>query len=222
MNVSSASIDPPSKGNALLLTTNTEVSIAPKLHRSRDKVSSKPFINGHVTTTASVNANEKPAVDGDVKSPLNSLSEVLRVLPARLVAGFKFFEHDGPELLAAVSSRTMTSLQPTHPKSNSQVVGSFYRGTFKILIAPSDPSSSSLAPAAEPSAKVLNPGTHTNSTSALDKTPLNPNDIFIGTAENIPQGHIVFYALPDGLEEWDLVRYYIRILQFLYQAEVLF
>lgn len=36
---------------------------------------------------------------------------------------------------------------------------------------------------------------------------MSPGELYIGTSDNIPIGHVVFIALPEGLEEWDLVRY---------------
>ncbi|KJA20005.1 hypothetical protein HYPSUDRAFT_204070 [Hypholoma sublateritium FD-334 SS-4] len=189
----------PAKGNALLLTTNTEVSIAPKLHRNREAPSTNPPINGHAAVSP------KPTINGTATAAAPSAttktaSEILRVIPSRLVSGSTYPEHSGLELLAFVSPRTLDQLEPLLA---DRTPSWFHHAAFKKLAAPHDPSaSSSDVPAPEPTTRVLNAAAREDPVPAK----LVPGDIYIGTSKEIPSGHIVFSALPDGLEEWDLVR----------------
>ncbi|KAF8895717.1 P-loop containing nucleoside triphosphate hydrolase protein [Gymnopilus junonius] len=202
------SLDPAPKNNVLLLTTNTEVSIAPKLHRSKDFVVPKPLINGHQIP------NGKPIVKDESKAPSDTpttTTEVLRVLPLRLVPALKFPEHNGPELLVSVSAWTLAQLFGSESLEKSDY---FYQGNFTRLAPPPEPSSpSSPPPPPEPSTTILNPGGKGEPDSSSKPQP-DPDlsEIYICSSEQIPGGHIVYYALPEGLKEWDLV----RCLPFLY------
>ena len=189
----------PSKGNALLLTTNTEVSIAPKLHRSREASSAKPSVNGHAAVSPS------PAINGNAAAAAptpttKTTSEILRVIPSRLVSGSTYPDYSGLELLAFVSPRTLDQLEPLPA---NRTTSWFHHAAFKKLAAPHDPSAPSTdAPAPEPTTRVL------NAAAREEPVPVKsiPGDIYIGTSKEIPVGHIVFSALPDGAAEWDLVR----------------
>lgn len=199
LNHSEAGLDP-SKGNALLLTTNTEVSIAPKLHRSREALSNKPPINGHAAVGA------KPTINGSAAAALptpttKAASEILRVIPSRLVSGSTYPDHSRLELLAFVSPRTLDQLEPLLA---NRTISWFHHAAFKKLAAPHDPSvASNDAPTPEPTTRVLNAAVREDPVTAKSI----PGDIYIGVSKDIPTGHIVFSALPDGLEEWDLVRW---------------
>ena len=204
LNELTASLDPP-KGNALLLTTNTEVSIAPKLHRNRDTPLSKRNVNGKVETAL------PPVVDDVSKPSSNSLtaatvSVILRVLPSRLVPSPDFPEHNGVALLAFVHPKTLAQLGFESSRVDPAIV-LFSQGTYKMLTSPPNPSSSSAKspPLAEPPVRVLNSATPGDATSSGVST--GPGELFIGTSDNIPVGHVAFIAMPEGLEEWDLVRY---------------
>ncbi|KDR75275.1 hypothetical protein GALMADRAFT_226942 [Galerina marginata CBS 339.88] len=197
------SLDPPSKGNALLLTTNTEVSIAPKLHKREDSTLPKPLLNDHREPSTI------PLVNGVSDAKLTSSKvafEVLRVLPSRLVPSPRYPEHNGSELLACVSPSTLALLRGSNSPIFGYTTTSFFQGTFVKLASPPDPSSlsSSSPPPAEPSTRVFSAATRDDPDSNGKKTS-NPDDIFIGLLEQIPYGHIVYLALPDGLKEWDLV-----------------
>ncbi|PPQ77199.1 hypothetical protein CVT25_011045 [Psilocybe cyanescens] len=180
----------PSRGNALLLTTNTEVSIAPKLHRKKDIVTTNPSLkeNGTLSTIHSINDDSKMPT-----TPVDTDYEVLRVLPFRLVQSTTFPEISGPELLALVSPKTLAQLKPVH------ATNTFYHGVFTKLIAPSDLSASSSpsTPPSKPAARVLNPGTHEEPHVEKEATS-SIGDLFIGISEQIPCGHIAYYALPEG------------------------
>lgn len=189
----------------MLLTTDTEVSIAPKLHHNRDPPLSKRVVNGKVEPALS------PVVNGVSKPSSNSLtsatlSVILRVLPSRLIPCPDFPEHTGVGLLSFVHPKTLAqlSLESSHV---DPTVALFSQGTYKILTPPPNPSSSSAnsPPLAEPPVRVLNSATRGDAVSL--GVSMSPGELYIGTSDNIPIGHVVFIALPEGLEEWDLVRY---------------
>jgi peroxin-1 len=111
-------------------------------------------------------------------------------------------DHNGSELLAFVSPKTLTKLQ-TSP--SGQTPTWFRHANFKKLQSPNDPSSSASTPqpVAEPTTRVLNSATREEGEAVVTA---NPGDIYIGASVDIPNGHIIYSALPDGLEEWDLVK----------------
>ncbi|KAH9485161.1 Peroxisome biosynthesis protein PAS1 [Psilocybe cubensis] len=186
----------PIKGNALLLTTNTEVSIAPKLHKKKNDDIVKSFHqpNGIV--------GSKPVKNEDSRSsttPLDTVFE-LRVLPIRLVHNVMLPEPSVPELLALVSPKVLNQL------NSACELNKFYQGSFTRVNTPPDPTfSSSPSALPEPVARVLNPGTH-EEPGLGNETASDAGDIFIGASEQVPNGHIVFPVLPEGLKEWSLIR----------------
>ncbi|KAK0454604.1 P-loop containing nucleoside triphosphate hydrolase protein [Armillaria borealis] len=105
-----ASLDPTNKGKALLLTTNTEVSIAPKLH-SRQQL--KPEIPSTKSTT------DDPK--GKIQSPPPSVQpHCLRVIPSRILTR-PFAVYTGSELLGMTPMlKLMRSVfHPTDPSSSA-------------------------------------------------------------------------------------------------------
>ncbi|KAF5345345.1 hypothetical protein D9758_008461 [Tetrapyrgos nigripes] len=193
------SLDPQSKNNALLLSTNTEVSIAPKLHTRQQKSSSKPTKD----KSASVNGASiiKPSVDTKEKPKTVSVSHVLRVLPER-VLDLPIPSYIGSEILGYVSPRTFTSLYPSaQPEAST-----YWKSAFKRLRPPVDPndSPSTQESVPIPAPKLLNPGEKDK-----DKlTPVQENDeVYICSMVGIVDQHVVFTNLPRDVEEWDLVRF---------------
>ncbi|CAA7259159.1 unnamed protein product [Cyclocybe aegerita] len=194
------SIDPPTKANALLLTTNTEVSIAPKLHQNKPSTSKKPLVNGHPTSTT------KPTPNGIAKVPLPSASkeavESLRVLPSRLFPSLP--ESNGPELLAFVSSRTHAQLRSSTTSREPPTSDTFFCGTLKAAPSPIDPSSPSTPPVPEPTARILNAAS--SATASNGSTSTRPGEVYVGVSEDVPSSHIVLPALPESIKEWDIVK----------------
>nr|GAT57894.1 likely peroxisomal biogenesis AAA ATPase pex1 [Mycena chlorophos] len=184
------SLVPESKGNALLLTTNTEVSISPKLHGKKASTSApapKP-VNGI--------AHPTPTPASDPKPPISTGR--LRVIRPEL-ANLPFSEYSGPELLALVPPETFTLLHPDVDATED----TYHRVLVKRLSPPTDPvantSSSSGAPA--PAPKVLKAGG--SSEPAISDE--DPAEIFVKGAEGVPDGHIVLPPVK-GIDEWDLIR----------------
>ncbi|KZP06528.1 AAA-domain-containing protein [Athelia psychrophila] len=177
------SLDPPSKADALLLTTNTEVHIAPKLRNAAPTAPKK------AQTAASTQENALGPAD---KAP----STILRVLPAALHSigiSADSSAYTRPEPLAFTSRATFDALTSfTHsdaPAFKGTVVGEgdyFHRATLRLLGGPLDPS----------------PGT-----PGKDSAPAAPEaKVLLSWKAGIPERHVVLLFVPDGkVGEWDLV-----------------
>ncbi|KAG5645414.1 hypothetical protein DXG03_006238 [Asterophora parasitica] len=191
------SLDPTSKGHALLLTTNTEVSIAPKLHRSDRRADT----SGPKSKSATQDA---PATTPERK-PQKSNSQVLRVLPHR-VSPVAPLEYSGSELVAYVSPSTFKQIHVSRHPTEKAISIRCYESTYKRLSPPPDPSSSASGPSPPPApaTRIIKPG-------AADKEPSNDAEntsadvIFVGALHGLPEGHIVFPAVPRNVEDWDLL-----------------
>ncbi|KAF7315231.1 putative peroxisomal biogenesis AAA ATPase pex1 [Mycena indigotica] len=184
------SVSPESKGNALLLTTNTEVSISPKLHGKKLVTPARPTVNGVSSSTTHAHAPPE-----DPKTVVTS--ERLRVIrPQALATAFP--EHSGSELLALVPSNTFTLLFPTVRPEND----TYHRVSVKRLTPPTDPLASSSSDSPVPPPRMLKAGGTTETTSTGDS---QPTELFIRGAESVPDGHIALLPVK-GIDEWDLLR----------------
>ncbi|TFK44456.1 P-loop containing nucleoside triphosphate hydrolase protein [Crucibulum laeve] len=194
------SLDPASRSNALLLATNTEVSIAPKLHRNKLPLSSQA--NGKFAES------DKKPVNGVTNGKpklVKPVSYVLRILPRRLLRDLTFPEHTGSELVAYVSPRTFARIFPFTSRSQDSLC---HKATFKRLPSPVDPSaSSSSSPTPTPTARVLNPGVGEKEKEKEQSTGTEPGtgDVFIGQMDGITESHLTFLVASEGIEEWDIV-----------------
>lgn len=186
------SLDPQSRGNALLLTTNTEVSIAPKLHRESRQQPPNPQVN----TTS-----QQALFSSTEKSPKlsQSLPQILRVVPPRVLP-LSLPAYNGPEILGYVSAATLTKLCPEITAQN-EIYHQFH---ISHLHPPTDPSAPSQTTAtATPVAKVLKPGDGEN--PAVEASP-KKGKVHLAPMDGIPNNHIVLPKLVDDVKEWDLVR----------------
>ncbi|ESK93670.1 likely peroxisomal biogenesis aaa atpase pex1 [Moniliophthora roreri MCA 2997] len=188
------SLDPQTKDNALLLSTNTEVSIAPKAHKRqpRKSLSSQMAVSETKPQQLASHPN------------LRARSIALRVLPSRLSIIARV-AYDGPEVLAFVSPNTFSKLYPG--KVNGSDSKTFYRIIFNRLRPPTDPMNDSMNEntESEPATKILNPGEQ----KSPSRTPSAADElttVYLRPTTAILNGHIVFATLPGGVEDWDLVR----------------
>ncbi|CAK5281813.1 unnamed protein product [Mycena citricolor] len=117
------SIVPESKGNALLLTTNTEVSIAPKLHSKKASANGTPVREPAAT---SQNANESKPNAAAVVAP-----QILRVLAPGLINA----AIPGAEEFGLVSPESFAILHPTATDDGT----TYYKALLKRLSPPVDP-----------------------------------------------------------------------------------
>lgn len=190
-----------------MITTNTECSIAPKLHKARDAPRNKTnTLNGTASTGGKAPTNGVAASSSNTVVPVPIVKcVILRVLPSRLLPSASHPSHNGPELLAFLSPNALSELEG--PKTQSATPKKFSPATFKKLRPPHDPASSSTpGPPPEASARVLNSSARNESDSKLALIKPGAGGVYVGPSEQVPSGHIVYSALPDGVEEWDLVR----------------
>ncbi|KAJ7125012.1 P-loop containing nucleoside triphosphate hydrolase protein [Mycena epipterygia] len=186
-------IEPESKGNALLLTTNTEVSIAPKLHSktlSRLANGSSHGPNGAIGQPTNIAPKDAP-----ISTPAIA-PQVLRVIPPHIL-GLSFPEHTGPEALAYVSPAIFLLL---HPGSSAEDAV-YHRTLMKRLAPPVDPSAPPTVDPTPPATRILKAG---NS----DAGPSNSGEVeqlYVRGVEGVPESHVAFFSV-QGIDEWDLVR----------------
>jgi peroxin-1 len=90
----------------------------------------------------------------------------------------------------------------------------FYKASFRRLRPPVNPTETPAdesKPSSPPVPRVLNAGggAGEEGKAADDKVPKNVHEAFVGWAEGVPEGHIVFPSMIKGVDEWDLVWYVI-------------
>ncbi|KDQ55035.1 hypothetical protein JAAARDRAFT_181043 [Jaapia argillacea MUCL 33604] len=205
------SVDPPAKSNALLLTTTTEVSIAPKLRKSKAGAKSSASV-GKPSTKKDGSVSGKSA-----SGESDNRSRKLRVLPYTLFqrrqqqpSSSLHPAYDPSLVTAYVAPNTFHDLTGSpYPSSSSNLPIHSYRATVKRLFPPPDPTSTQTPapPSPTPAPRVLNPA----SGSASEKDSGKPveesgkGEIILGYSHLLPDSHIAFSNALDGLEEWDNV-----------------
>jgi len=195
-NADPVSVQPSAKDDTLLLTTNTEVSISPKLHKQQMPLKS----NGH-----SVSAKNPEDTPSTTKLEPTSKPEVLRVLPSRFLQETSSM-HSGSELIAFVSIETFDKLF-----GSASDVGTCFQARFKRMRGPADPTSiQSSETDPNPVAHIFKAGSSAKGKENEDievSGHLGSGEIYVGCSQNVIDYHIIFSALTEGVEEWDLVRY---------------
>lgn len=192
------------KNNVLLLTTNTEVSIAPKLHRSQGPTPSSASSSSKSRVTTS-QTNGGPAKEANVaEDEVRRNVRILRVLPKRLLRR-PFSEYTGAELIAYVSPSAFSKLKPFHEFNNNRETIVCFQMALKRLPPPIDPLTTSPIPSTS-TPRILKPETTDRANGVDGQQDGASGSIFVGWVDDIPKNHIVFPALPDGVEEWDLVQ----------------
>ncbi|KZV62931.1 AAA-domain-containing protein [Peniophora sp. CONT] len=182
-------LDPPS-AKALLLTTDTELSIAPKTH-------ARPAASAKVSNPAVENSLSTPSSTAATSKLQPALTAILRVLPPTLISRLP---HAGEEPVACVSSSLLASL----PSGS-------YSALIRVLRAPADPEDSpTSAPA--PEAKLLELGRASTSNEGKPDTAKDGQRTMpIVPLSEVPEGQIVIVggatrAGSDGEPtEWDRV-----------------
>lgn len=182
----SVSIDPQAKNDALLLSTNTEVSISPKLHSNKQ------------ARTAVANG-AADAVEPKPTAPLSS--QILRVLPAHILSK-SVVSYSGPEVVGYVSFSALARIYSTTTATNNK---SYYKVSLKRLEPPVNPEASTLQNTDPvPETRVLNPGEKDQQTGKdSDKADV----VYICGRDDLVDAHVLFPVLPSGVEHWDLIRY---------------
>ncbi|KAM6502170.1 P-loop containing nucleoside triphosphate hydrolase protein [Amanita muscaria] len=174
-------IDPPSKNDALLLTTSTEIAIAPKRHQSSR--------SGKQTDGVAAQAPAQP------KQQKHGF--LLRVIPRKAVAA-PIPDQLGPDITAYVSPRTFAKL------CLSNHVNRCITGTLVKLDPPPDPTLPAPNPVEVPETRVLHPGGQTTDAQRQDEKQRDKK-ICISRVKGIVDGQI-FVPLPfEDVQEWDIV-----------------
>lgn len=194
-------LNPQSQGNVLLLTTNTEVSIAPKLHR----LSRGPTTTARSGLAAAGNVGTSLTKEANItEDAMQQSAQILRVLPQRIVHPCP--EYIGSELTAYVSPSTFSHLKPLHKFSKDAGMVVCFQSTLSRLQPPVDPSLITSQSSPAPVPRILKPEASENFNHVDGKQDSAAGSVFVGWAEGVPDNHIVFPAFPDGVEEWDLVQ----------------
>jgi len=199
-NVDPVSVRPSAKDDALLLTTNTEVSISPKLHKQQLPLKS----NGHSVSAKNPAENIQSTTKPEPTSKPGN-SEVLRVLPSRFLQETST-THLSSELIAFVSIGTFAKLF-----GSTSDGGTCFQARFKRMQGPADPTSTQSSET-NPNhvAHVFKAGSSAKgkeSEGIEDSGHLGSGEIYVGCSHNVIDHHIIFSALTEDIEEWDLVRY---------------
>ncbi|KZT66890.1 AAA-domain-containing protein [Daedalea quercina L-15889] len=213
------SLEPSTAGKALLLTTSTEVSIAPKLHarqstsgsaiaNGKTKQKRHRGLNGKVSGTSTPTASDTRAGPTSKDEAAKLLTRAMRVLPQRLLQSppapiIPVRETDA--VLAYVSRATLTSQGET---SGSPSDPQPWRARIRRLSPPSDPSQEQAhgAPTSPLVPRVLVPN---GEAKGAAQTPEQVRDEVVlvwSPAVFVPEGHIVLRGQVDDVEDWDMVR----------------
>ncbi|KAL1660364.1 P-loop containing nucleoside triphosphate hydrolase protein [Schizophyllum commune] len=191
------SLDVSSKTNAALLTTDTEISIAPKPHRRGAQAT-----KGRAHT-------EPSSSDAPSTPQARPKSTVLRVLPSHLSAPTP--EYAGPELLGYVSKSTFRKLDMGSGSSaaaSELPAGTYKKARVKRLSAPVDPlagpsASSEVAPAP----RILSAGK--DAVAEEKKSEDDAETVYVGVLDGIPDRSIILPVLTHDIEEWDMVKLFL-------------
>ena len=185
----------PSSAKAVLLTNDTELSVAPKTRHQWN--SKKHIANGENPVMKS-----DPAMTSPTARTL-SYTVLLRVLPASM------FSDHLPSLpdfgsVIFVSQRMLSiarleGLLPSDPKTT-------LIADVKRLDPPIDPGAANPSPSdAAPIAKVLNPSEATKREDVKEELSKVGHVRVIGM-DGVPGGQMIVIGGVDGVEDWDVVR----------------
>jgi peroxin-1 len=186
----------PSSAKAVLLTNDTELSVAPKTRRQWD--SEKHIVNGGNPVMKSDPAMTSPTT----RTPSYTL--LLRVLPASM------FSDDLPSPLDFGSvifvSQWMLSvarLEGSLPSDSKTTL----IANVKRLDPPTDPAgAANPSPSdAGPIAKVLNPSGATKGEVVKDELSKVGHVRVVGM-DGVPEGQMIIVGGVDGVEDWDVIR----------------
>ncbi|KAH8103921.1 AAA-domain-containing protein [Cristinia sonorae] len=200
----------PSNGKALLLTTSTEVSIAPKVRPSGKilptATASKthPPANGTRETEAQNTREKRPA------KPMRILRVVpLRVLP-RVTVTCSALESGAFTAVGFVSKNVLQSIALESKSHEEARQIRNWKATIRCLPAPTDPTQAqgNNTPTAAPAIpKILIPTDP--STSKATGAPAVPTDEVLLTWSPevpVPNGLIALHGAIAAVEDWDLIK----------------
>ncbi|KAI0665466.1 AAA-domain-containing protein [Trametes maxima] len=195
----------PSSSKAMLLTTSTEVSIAPKL-RSKSKPT-KPETKESRKAAPLTNGTAARTTPAPGKSKAHTRSRTLRLIPKRTFdRSTRDARNGADESIAYVSYRTLADLQP---RLSPPLKG--WRATVRRIPPPVNPDKE-VGPSSttkQPIPRVLKPNGESSSarTSAPESSSLQDEVVVVWSPDVlVPDGHIALQTVFDNAEDWDLVR----------------
>lgn len=202
----SVSLEPSTK-KALLLTTSTEVSIAPKI-RSKHKSTAtglEPKGTGKTTVTPNGIGHAAPTPE-KTKAPRQA--RALRLLPQRLLGDTPLPSNSSDDGLAYVSYKTLLSLYPQGPPSPLHG----WRATVRRVASPPNPDKEATptSPVMQPSARILVPtgeGASVKGPQPVTETKHDEVVVVWSPEVHVPDGHVVLNPVVDNAEDWDLMRF---------------
>ncbi|KAH9846022.1 AAA-domain-containing protein [Lenzites betulinus] len=198
----------PSTGNALLLTTSTELSIAPKLRGKTKGGKANIDPKGSLQPTPSVNGANGHAAPVPEKTTASTPSRTLRLLPKRVLSSLPVpHSPSGSDVpLAYVSYNTLANLQPATPLLQLHA----WRATVRRVSPPVNPDKEpgTVSTPSQPTPRVLIPNGEASSSKAAASDKIARDEVVVVWSPdvNIPDGHVALPAGCDKAEDWDLVR----------------
>ncbi|KAI0363690.1 AAA-domain-containing protein [Pilatotrama ljubarskyi] len=199
----------PSTSKALLLTTSTEVSIAPKLRgksKAAKAASGSQDSKKAGTLTNGANGHVAPSPE---KSKVPVMSRTLRLLSKRVLeSAASASRTSSEEPLAYVSYKTLAGLS-TQPSSTSQVRA--WRATVRRVQPPANPDKEAgpASTAGQPVPRILIPngeGSSSKASPAASGVLHNEVTVVWSPEVPVPDGHVALQAGCDNAEDWDLVK----------------
>ncbi|KAL7278137.1 hypothetical protein ACG7TL_008108 [Trametes sanguinea] len=198
----------PSTGKALLLTTSTEVSIAPKVRGKAKAAKATPDSKSTVTANGA-HGQQPPAAEKKAPRP----TRTLRILPKHLLEQSAQSTFNGSEVpLAYVSYKTLASLN-VQCSSSPRLNG--WRATVRRISPPASPDQEHGAPSAvsQPAPRVLKPnGEPSSSQVAPSDSETLRNEVVVVWSPDVPvpDGHVALQGGCDNAEDWDLVKHHTQ------------
>ncbi|KAN0080194.1 P-loop containing nucleoside triphosphate hydrolase protein [Tylopilus felleus] len=192
------SLTPSTKGNAALLTTDSEVSIAPKTHARQKAVGGAP-----------ASASQDDSLKKDSAKP-SLPATVLRVLPTRLIERFSpsSARYHRQEILAYIHPYTFSNLAQCRYPMKEDIKDVFLKFSYRLLDPPENPldppRNDADAETKEPVAQVLHPRAK-NENPPADQTSSNApaeNFLLVGWSDKVLESHVYFPYGLEGVGHW--------------------
>lgn len=189
------SIDPSGGSSPLLLSTNTEISIAPKLSRSRQPVPPR----------SSTQRKTKPTGNAPVKSADAPVSLTLRTLPPRFLSEEIDMPDAGGASIAFVAPFTLVTLLNL-PSTDNYLFdeSAFFQAKIRHTREPVDPSAESQTPEEQQASQkvVLS---DSNRSQGGDHKP-QEDSVYVAVRKDVPPKHIVFMLPGKNIKDWGMLR----------------
>jgi peroxin-1 len=186
----------PSSAKAVLLTNDTELSVAPKTRRQWN--SEKHIVNGENPVTKSDPAMTSPTT----RTP--SYTVLLRVLPTSMFSDHLPSLVDfGSVIFVSQRMLSVARLEGLLPPDTETAL----IADVKRLDPPTDPAgAANPSPSdAAPIAKVLNPSEATKREDVTEELSKAGHARVVGM-DGVPEGQMIIVGGVDEVEDWDVVR----------------